>query len=145
MLISKSSIGITCPICNSLQKPYISQSLKAVKGLNIKKFLINDEEYKLVWFVCKNCGEWLFVQADNDHTEHISNVSMGALRNIKDGIGDKRGQKATYTRLQLDLARTRKQLELKLTGKQVYDDWTGSMHSIQFVDLGTSPGTKNDF
>lgn len=126
---------VHCPTCDSalhVVPDRVGVELDSYSQLVSGKFMIDGEEYFIQYTVCPNCGEWIFLQVDNEESTMVLKKNIEMFMKLVGGSKHAR-TRSSYERTKSDLTILRNTLEKKLTGKQLYDQMTCSMHEIKFV------------
>lgn len=126
---------VTCPTCKSalhVVQEQVGVELDSYTQLVSGKFMIDGEEYFIQYAVCPSCGEWIFLQVDNEESTAVLKKNIEMFMKLVGGSKHAR-TRSSYERTKSDLTILRNTLEKKLTGKQLYDPMTCSMHEIRFV------------
>lgn len=134
MSFSGATSLVTCPTCKSasvLSRAGIEAG--ATTKLLVEERRVNGKMYELSYFICPHCGEWVFLQVDDDKSKKVRSRMVKAYLDILSGSKYKRTH-ALYERTKSDLTIMRKKLEKELEGKSLYDPWTCSEHELKFID-----------
>lgn len=109
-------------------------------NINVGNFTINCECYKLWYIVCPFCGNWMFLSV-TDYSMLYDVDRMKRYKASKALSSCERGKNAAYAKAKVHLANKRNELKQELECEFIFDEWTCSMHKVNFIDYDELPAT----